>query len=143
MWSNLVNKDCLFCRIVEGDIPAVKIYETQDILAFFDAFPAAKGHCLVIPKGHYESIDFVPDNVISSIFTLAKKIVRLQKKIFNINDVNLLQNNGREAGQTVFHMHLHIIPRFKNDNVNLSWKENAYENDNEILTIANKMKEGL
>ena len=80
---------------------------------------------------------------ISSIFTLAKKIVRLQKKIFNINDVNLLQNNGREAGQTVFHMHLHIIPRFKNDNVNLSWKENAYENDNEILTIANKMKEGL
>ena len=143
MWSNLVNKDCVFCRIVEGVIPAVKIYETQDILAFFDTFPAAKGHCLVIPKGHYESIDFVPDNVISSIFILAKKIVRLQKKIFNINDVNLLQNNGREAGQTVFHMHLHIIPRFKNDNVNLSWKENAYENDNEILTIANKMKEGL
>ena len=143
MWSNLVNKDCVFCRIVEGDIPAVKIYETQDILAFFDAFPAAKGHCLVIQKGHYESIDFVPDNIISSIFILAKKIVRLQKKIFNINDVNLLQNNGREAGQTVFHMHLHIIPRFKNDNVNLSWKENAYENDNEILTIANKMKEGL
>ena len=143
MWSNLVNKDCVFCRIVEGDIPAVKIYETQDIVAFFDAFQAAKGHCLVIPKGHYESIDFVPDNVISSIFILAKKIVRLQKKIFNINDVNLLQNNGREAGQTVFHMHLHIIPRFKNDNVNLSWKENAYESDNEILTIANKMKEGL
>jgi len=143
MWSNLVNKDCVFCRIVEGVIPAVKIYETQDILAFFDAFPAAKGHCLVIPKSHYESIDFVPDNIISSIFILAKKIVRLQKKIFNINDVNLLQNNGREAGQTVFHMHLHIIPRFKNDNVNLSWKENAYENDNEILTIANKMKEGL
>ena len=143
MWSNLVNKDCVFCRIVEGVIPAVKIYETQDILAFFDAFPAAKGHCLVIPKDHYESIDFVPDNIISSIFILAKKIVRLQKKIFNINDVNLLQNNGREAGQTVFHMHLHIIPRFKNDNVNLSWKENAYENDNEILTIANKMKEGL
>jgi len=143
MWSNLVNKDCVFCRIVDGVIPAVKIYETQDILAFFDTLPAAKGHCLVIPKGHYESIDFVPDNIISSIFILAKKIVRLQKKIFNINDVNLLQNNGREAGQTVFHMHLHIIPRFKNDNVNLSWKENAYENDNEILTIANKMKEGL
>ena len=138
-----MKNDCVFCKIVTGDIPAVKIYESSEILAFFDIFPANKGHCLVIPKDHYKSIDLIPDNLIASIFCLAKKIVKIQKKIFNISDVNLLQNNGREAGQTVFHAHLHIIPRFENDKVNFSWKERAYENENEVLMLANKMKEGL
>jgi len=110
--------DCLFCKIAKGDIPSSKIYEDNDIIAFLDIFPFTKGHTVVIPVRHYETFLDFPDDKIGNYFTTLKKLSGRLKDVLNADGVNILQNNFRAAGQVVFHMHYHILPRWMDDNKN-------------------------
>lgn len=121
--------DCIFCKIINGNLPANKIFENNNFIAILDAFPANEGHTLVIPKRHFENIFDIDENILKEGYTIAKKISSSIKKSLNIENINILQNNGALAGQTVYHFHIHIIPRLKNDSVII--KSNILNIDNE------------
>jgi histidine triad (HIT) family protein len=106
-------KDCIFCKIVKGEVPSQKIYEDNDLVAFLDANPLSKGHMLVVPKKHYKNLLEIPDELLSRIHLATKKLTKAISDAFNVEEFNILQNNGRSAGQTVFHYHVHIIPRYE------------------------------
>lgn len=114
--------DCIFCRIAEGDIPSATIYEDEDFRVILDLGPATKGHALIIPKKHYGNIMDMPDDLVSKAFMLAKKIVTFMTEALPCDGYNIVQNNGTAAGQTVFHFHIHLIPRYENDGAGVTWK---------------------
>ncbi|MBD3304618.1 HIT domain-containing protein [Candidatus Woesearchaeota archaeon] len=107
--------DCVFCKIVKGDIPCQKLYENDKILAFLDISPIHKGHTLIIPKEHHENILDMPDETLAELAKTTKKISKAVKEATNADGFNVTQNNGAAAGQAVFHFHTHIIPRFDGD----------------------------
>lgn len=107
--------DCIFCKIVAGEIPCHKLYEDEHVLAFLDIGPLSAGHTLVIPKGHYEAIDQVPAEVAASMGRVIPSLSKAIRQATGAESWNLLQNNGASAGQVVPHVHLHIIPRFAGD----------------------------
>eukprot|EP00752_Nemacystus_decipiens_P010732 g9555.t1 len=107
--------DCIFCKIVAGDIPCHKLYEDDLVLAFLDIGPLSKGHALVIPKGHYETIDQVPPEVAAAMGRIVPALSKAIMQATGATSWNLLQNNGSAAGQVVPHVHLHIIPRLAGD----------------------------
>ncbi|MEA3378153.1 MAG: HIT family protein [Nanoarchaeota archaeon] len=134
-------EDCIFCKIANGIIPSSKVYEDEDIFAFLDIAPLNKGHTLVIPKKHFNEIYQMPDNLLGKLFSVVKKIACALKQ--DNDGVNILQNNGKAAGQVVGHVHVHLIPRKDNDNVNLgSWKTKEYQ-ENEIKQYQDKIKNFL
>ncbi|MDD3171953.1 MAG: HIT family protein [Bacilli bacterium] len=118
---------CVFCKIANGEIPSYKIYEDDDFLAFLDISQATIGHTLVIPKKHYDSIFDLEEE--TKIFNLVILLAKAIKKALNIDNVNILNNNGPLAGQSVNHFHIHIIPRYENDSVNFSFPKNELEKD--------------
>lgn len=107
--------DCLFCKIVKGEIPCYKIYEDEQVLAFLDIKPATKGHCLIIPKEHAESIFDISEGSLQNVIKAAKKISKKIRDTLQAGGIRLSQSNGKAAGQEVMHFHLHIIPRYEND----------------------------
>lgn len=107
--------DCLFCKIVEGKIPANKVYETDKILAFLDITPVNEGHTLVIPKEHYENLFELPDNLLEKIAIELKHIGKAVQKATNSGGINIAMNNREAAGQIIPHAHFHIIPRYLAD----------------------------
>lgn len=115
--------DCLFCKIAAGDIPSDTVYEDDDFRVILDLSPAAKGHALIIPKKHYANVYEMDDEFAAKVLPLAKRIACAMKKALNCDGVNILQNNGEAAGQTVFHFHVHVIPRYNNDGVGITWKQ--------------------
>ena len=123
-------EDCLFCKIVKGELPSSKIYEDKETLAFLDLFPVNKGHSLVISKEHYENIFDVPEESLSKISSVVKKVAGAVKKGVNADGISIAQSNGKPAGQVIFHIHFHIIPRFKEDGLKL-WPQGKY-NENEM-----------
>ena len=118
--------NCIFCSIIKGDIPSFKIYEDNDFLAFLDIAPGTKGHTLIIPKEHAATLEDLSDDKASKILILAKKIVKAMKEVHDFTNYNIIQNNGKIAGQTVDHYHMHIIPRYSIEEVGL-WT--PHEND--------------
>ncbi len=114
--------NCIFCKIAGGEIPAATIYEDDEFRAILDLNPAAKGHALVLPKEHYANVFEIPDDVLGRAAAVAKKVGTRLCEGLHADGLNLLQNNGECAGQTVFHFHLHMIPRYKGDTVNVGWK---------------------
>lgn len=104
--------NCIFCGIIEGTIPSVKIYEDEHVYAFMDIMPVTKGHVLLIPKKHVENVYDLSQAEASLLFAAAPKIANALKVEFQPAGMNLLQNNGAHAGQSVFHFHLHFIPRY-------------------------------
>ncbi|MHA6260730.1 HIT family protein [Sporosarcina sp. CAU 1771] len=104
--------DCIFCKIIEGTIPSTKIYEDDHVYAFMDIMPVTKGHVLLIPKNHVENVYDLTPEVAGHLFSVAPLIANALKAELNPKGMNLLQNNGSFAGQTVFHFHLHFVPRF-------------------------------
>jgi histidine triad (HIT) family protein len=104
-------EDCVFCRIAGGRLPSIRIYEDSDFLAFMDISPLTEGHFLLVTREHYPTLDEMPDQLLARALPLAKKLARAAKSGLSVPGVNLLQNNGQEAGQAVPHWHLHIIPR--------------------------------
>lgn len=119
-------ENCIFCKIANGEIPANVVYEDNDFIAILDLSPATKGHILLIPKQHASNLLDLPDDIASKVLPVAKKIVNAQKEVLSFNNFNLIQNNGRIAGQTVEHFHLHLIPRYSIDEISL-WA--PHEND--------------
>ena len=119
-------ENCIFCKIANGEIPANVVYEDNDFIAILDLSPATKGHILLIPKQHASNLLELPDDIASKVLPVAKKIVNAQKEVLSFSNFNLIQNNGRIAGQTVEHFHLHLIPRYSIDEISL-WA--PHEND--------------
>ncbi len=113
--------DCLFCKIIVGEIPCFKLYEDTETLAFMDINPANEGHALVIPKEHARDVHSVSDRAITSTVTTAKKIAAAINKTLNPDGLNLLQCNGLAAAQSVFHFHMHVLPRREGDELKLNW----------------------
>lgn len=111
--------DCLFCKIIAGEIPAAKIYEDEKSLAFLDIMPASYGHTLVIPKEHHANFDEVPQEVLCQTISCAQKIGRAIKQALNLEGYNVDIHNGQVAGQSIHHLHIHIIPRRAGDGLAL------------------------
>ena len=114
--------ECIFCKIANGEIPSTTLYEDNDFRVILDVNPASKGHTLILPKKHADNLYELPDETASKALVLAKSMASKIERALECDGLNLVQNNGETAGQTVFHFHMHIIPRYKNDNVKLGWK---------------------
>ncbi len=114
-----MDSNCIFCKIINKEIPSKVVYEDSDFLAMLDIAPATKGHVLIVPKEHAETLSDLSDDKASKILVLAKKIIVAMQKVHNFTDYNIIQNNGRIAGQSVNHFHLHLIPRYSVDEVGL------------------------
>ena len=118
----MAEKDCIFCKIANGEIPSATIYENSDFRVFLDVAPANRGHALIVPKEHFKDIFDIDAVTAGKLFSLATEVARAMKSVLNCDGMNIIQNNGIVAGQTVFHFHLHLIPRYENDNVNIGWQ---------------------
>ena len=129
--------DCIFCKIIEGVIPADKIYEDDEVLAFLDIKPVNYGHTLIIPKKHYEKMENTPDDTVSAVFANAKKLMRVIKESMVADFVAL-----SVVGIDVPHFHIHLIPRYFNDNMPVFWTRKEYK-DKEKEIIAEKIKKVL
>ena len=116
---------CIFCKIIDGSIPSTTIYEDDLVKCILDLSQAGVGHTLVIPKKHYANVLEIDPDLFAYAMKIAKKIATALVKTFNCDGVNILNNCGEAAGQTVFHLHIHVIPRFKNDTVDIKWKDNS------------------
>lgn len=120
-----MSNDCIFCKIVAGEIPSAKVYEDEDVYAFLDLSQVAKGHTLVIPKKHTRNLYDTPPEVASKLFAAVPKIANALKKAYHPVGMNLLNNNEAEANQSVFHLHLHLIPKYKvGEGFDVLWKTN-------------------
>jgi histidine triad (HIT) family protein len=114
--------DCIFCKIINGSIPSAKIYEDEHVYAFMDIMPLTKGHALVIPKNHKENVYDLSEEEASNLFKVVPKIASALKEAYGPVGMNLLNNNGAAAGQSVFHFHLHFIPRYdQTDGFRATW----------------------
>ncbi|MBR2046106.1 MAG: HIT family protein [Agathobacter sp.] len=114
--------DCIFCKLANGDIPTNTIYEDENFRVIMDASPATKGHALVLPKDHFDNIYDIDSDVLAKAVQVGQKVVKHATNILGCQGYNLLQNNGEAAGQTVFHFHLHLIPRYEGAENILNWK---------------------
>lgn len=134
--------DCIFCKIANGDIPSATLYEDDQFRVILDLGPASRGHALILPKEHYANIYEIPEELAGSAMVLAKKMASVMTAALECTGFNLVQNNGQAAGQTVFHFHMHLIPRYDNDEVRLGWKMGELtEADRE--EILSKIKKGI
>ncbi len=111
--------NCIFCKIISGEFSSYTLYEDEDFKVIFDISPVTKGHALLISKNHYKNLFELDDEVASKALVVVKKVATELKSQLNCDGFNLLQNNEEIAGQTVFHFHIHLIPRYKDDNVSL------------------------
>ena len=114
--------NCIFCKIANGEIPSATLYEDEDFRVILDLGPASKGHALILPKSHAANIYELPDDVAGKAMVLAKKVATKMKEGLKCDGLNVIQNNGEIAGQTVFHFHMHLIPRYEGDHVNVTWE---------------------
>ena len=128
-------KDCIFCRIAAGEIPSATLYEDDEFRVILDLGPASKGHALILPKEHYRNLHDIDEETAAKAMKLARKMVKKMTDVLGCDGYNVVQNNEPCAGQTVFHFHMHLIPRYEGDNVGLSWTtgELTEEVKNEIL----------
>lgn len=132
--------DCIFCKIIKNEIPCSKVYEDKEVLAFLDIEPASEGHTLVIPKKHYETIAEIDKKDLEKTIEIVRKI---SKSLLNFNEgINIMQNNKLVAGQIVNHIHFHIIPRNKNDNIKWSRPHLKLKKE-EFQKISEKIKSYL
>ena len=132
--------DCIFCKIAAGEIPSATIYEDEEFRVILDIEPASKGHALILPKEHYANLYELDDEVAAKVLVLAKKMITKLTDILGCDGYNIVQNNGTVAGQTVFHYHMHLIPRYENDTVDIKWKPGTLTEEDKV-EILSKMKE--
>lgn len=121
-------ENCIFCKIIAGEIPSHTIYEDGEFKVILDVNPASKGHALILPKEHYANIYEIDEETASHAMKLAKKLAVHMTEVLNCDGFNILQNNHEVAGQTVFHLHIHLIPRYKNAKNNdiLKWTNESF-----------------
>lgn len=132
------NEDCIFCKIVKGEIPCEKIWEDENTFAFLDVSPATEGHTLVIPKKHYENIFDIPEKVLEEIMKTSQKIAKLLKERLLADGINIFNSNNKVAQQEVFHYHIHIIPRYSRDKFKIVFNDTT--KNKELKKIAEKIR---
>lgn len=137
------DNDCIFCKIVAGEIPAVKVAETERCIAILDAFPVTKGHTLVIPKDHSVDVFGMSDADLEDAIKLLRDVAAGQKKTYDCPGINLVKNIGATAGQAVFHSHFHSIPRFGDDNFNVYFGDKLEFSESERQEIAAEIKNNM
>ncbi len=134
-----MKEDCIFCKIANGEIPSATLYEDEDFRVILDLGPASKGHALILPKMHAANIYEMPEELVGKAFMLAKKMAGILTEGLKCDGFNILQNNGETAGQTVFHFHIHLIPRYQGDQVKVkvAWEQGKLtdEDKEEILAL--------
>jgi histidine triad (HIT) family protein len=140
--SHPTETDCVFCKIVAGKLPCFKLLEDETTIAFMDINPLNPGHALAVAKGHWPTVDVIPPDVLADVARTAQRIAKAVFKALAPGGVNLLQANGAAAGQTVPHLHIHILPRHSGDRVALNWKP-VPGDMKEIESIAAKLRAAL
>ncbi len=135
------DEECIFCKLAHGEIPTNQIYEDEDFKVIMDANPASKGHCIILPKTHAANIFELPEEYCAKIFSVAKKCAAVLMKVLGCDGINVLQNNGEAAGQTVFHLHVHLIPRYQGDSVNIRWTAQPASED--LAALAEEIRKGF
>ena len=133
--------NCIFCKLANGVFPTNSIYEDDDFNVILDASPATKGHALILPKEHYANLYEMDEELLGKAAKLAKKIITHEKEVLGCDGYNIVQNNGEVAGQTVFHFHMHLIPRYgKDENKKIiEWDQNEFSEE-EMKSICEAMK---
>ena len=135
--------DCVFCRIIKGEIPCTKIYEDEMVLAFLDIAPYNPGHTVIIPKEHQVSLTVLSEDYLCAMIKVAPKIGAALMRATGAEGFNIVQNNGRVAGQAVPHVHFHVIPRFADDKVVFSGSAGSYSGPAEMNELAQKVQKAL
>ena len=135
----VTTEECIFCKIIRGEIPSKKVYDDKDVLAFLDINPANPGHVLVVPKKHADDITKSDDEDLAKAMKVVKNITASLKERMNAIGVNVVQNNGKHAGQLVAHTHFHVIPRYENDMVIISYQRKQLS-DAEMEEIRKKLQ---
>jgi len=138
-----MDADCVFCRIVAGELPAERVYEDEHTLAFMDIGPIAKGHALIIPKAHHPTIREAPPEVLASVMATVQRIVDAQFRALQPGGVNVTQANGAAAGQVVPHLHFHAIPRPEGSESFLRWKAGTYDSPEEMAAVAGTLRAAI
>lgn len=138
------HKDCIFCKIANGDIPSHKVYEDDDVLAFLDISQVTPGHTLVISKKHYDNFLTAEKDIMHKVMDVAQRIGQAQISILGAKGVNILTNVNKEAGQSVFHFHVHVIPRYiRDEGFRIEMKENDKLSELSLPAIADEIKKGV
>lgn len=132
--------DCIFCKIIKGEIPSATIFEDDEFKVILDRFPSGEGHVLIIPKNHVANIFEIDEEQAGRLFKLAVKVSKVMKDVLGFENMNVLQNNGEVAGQSVFHFHMHLIPRYENDGINIKWNPTE-PTDEDIEAVRIKLAE--
>ena len=133
---------CIFCKIIKGDIPSSTIYEDDNVKVIMDIAPSAKGHAILLVKQHVANVFEMDAELAGKVFSVVPKIATAIKEELGCDGMNILQNNGVAAGQTVFHLHIHFIPRWEDDFVNIKWTPLSYA-DGEAAALAEAIKARL
>ena len=133
-----MKNDCIFCGIAEGEVPSFKVYEDEEVLAYLDINPFSKGHTLVIPKAHSEGLLDTDEATLAAVIARVKKIAAHLKSALPCDGFNILQNNGAAAGQSVFHIHFHIVPRYEGGKA-LSFTSTAGDME-ELKALAERLR---
>ena len=136
------DENCIFCKIAAGEIPSNTIYEDGELRVVLDVSPASKGHALILPKEHYADLYEIDEDVAADAMKLAKKLAMHMTDVLKCDGFNLVQNNGEAAGQTVFHFHVHVIPRYEGGPVIAGW-EPGKEDPEVLAETAEKIKDAL
>lgn len=137
-----MDQDCIFCKIINGKIPAAKVFENDDILSFLDIAPVNKGHALVIPKAHHPTIFDLPPELGAALVKAMSEVGRAVMDATGAEGLNIMMNNFTAAGQLVNHAHFHLIPRFGDDGLSL-WKQTPYADKNEMIALAEDMAQRI
>ena len=135
------DENCIFCKIAAGEIPSATLYEDDDFRVILDLGPASKGHALILPKNHYRNLYDIDDEVASKAILLAKKMITKLTDVLNCDGYNIVQNNEEAAGQTVFHFHMHMIPRYANGPQMVLWNPGKLDDTEKTEIIENVKKE--
>ena len=131
-----MSEDCVFCSIIEGEIPSHKIYEDENVVAFLDANPVSKGHTLVVPKQHVETIHEAEG--MNYVFDSLVNVSNALEQAFNPEGINIAQNNGEAAGQEVFHLHFHVTPIYSGDELDVEYNRGELENGEKVAEKLSK-----
>lgn len=134
-------ENCIFCKLANGEIPTKTLFEDDKFRVILDLSPATKGHALIIPKDHYKNIYEIPEDVAADAMILAKRMAVKMTNVLHADGFNLVQNNNEIAGQTVFHFHIHLIPRYEGDNQKITWTQKEVSEE-ELVKIQKEIVEG-
>ena len=138
----MTDENCIFCKIANGEIPSKTLYEDEQFRVILDLGPATKGHALILPKSHYKNLYELPDATAADVMKLAKKMAAQMTEKLGCDGFNLVQNNNEVAGQTVFHFHVHIIPRYENGPAMVTWEPGKAEPE-DLEKISSMLKAEL